>query len=408
MPATIHEHPRAFFHKLVQVALVAGLTGSGGAFFLWSLDEVTRLRFTNPWLLWLLPAAGLGVGWCYQKWGGRADRGMGVILDEVDAPNAGVPRRMGALVLGGTLATHLCGGSAGREGTAVQMGASVAGMVGRWGRPEGRNDGALLMVGMAARFGAVFGAPWAGAAFALEVLRRRTGRWREWPWCLGAALLADWVCQCWGAVHVDWQVPGSFRLTDAVTWGKVLGAAVCFGLLGRAFVAGKLGMERWMQRVVPWPLLRPVLGGLGVIGLVFVSGSRDFLGLGTLAALPQGLVLGSFFTDGAEVAAGAWAWKAGFTILTVASGFKGGEVTPLFFMGAALGYYLSGLLGLPPSWLAALGMVAVFGAAARVPVTCFLMGVELFGPALALPMAVACGVASLCNGRGLYEAGEGR
>ncbi len=193
---------------------------------------------------------------------------------------------------------------------------------------------------------------------------------------------------------------------DFLMWGKVLLAALCFGLVARGFVFGVHGMQALMKRWVPWPLLRPVFGGFAVIGLVFVSGTRDYLGLGTLAAEPGGMTITSFFRDGGTVDPAAWAWKTAFTIVTVGCGFKGGEVTPLFFIGAALGHILSGLLGMPSGWLAPLGMAAVFGAAARTPAACFLMGVELFGPAVALPLAAACGIAALCNGRSLYHGGK--
>ena len=403
MPLLFRPALTAFLHKAGLIGGAAVATGTAGAFFLWSLDAVTRLRFAHPWLLWWLPAIGLGMGWLYLKAGPRAERGTGLILDEIQQAGGGVPARMAPLILLGTLATHLGGGSAGREGTAVQIGGSLAGSIGLWGKAPQHHFPGLLMAGVAAGFGAVFGTPWAGAVFALEVLRHRTGRWKEWPWCLAAAWLADRVCHAWGGHHAAWQVGGTFPLTDFGAWGKVGLAAVCFGLLARGFVMTTHGMQGLMKRYVPWSPLRPMLGGLAVIGLVWVSGTRDYLGLGTLAATPGSMVLGSFFEDGVVLDPAAWAWKSGFTVMTVGGGFKGGEVTPLFFMGAALGYTLSGLLGLPAAWLAALGMTAVFGAAARTPAACFLMGMELFGPGLALPMAAACGVASLCNGRGLYH-----
>lgn len=392
----------ACLHQAGLVVMTAVLTGTAGAFFLWSLDAVTRARFAHPWWLGGLPAAGFAVAWLYQKSGRQADRGTGLILDEIHEPGGGVPLRMAPLILLGTLVTHLCGGSAGREGTAMQMGGSLAGGVARCFKAARHDYGGLLMAGVAAGFGAVFGTPWAGAVFAVEVLRRKSGRWQEWPWCLAAALLAERTAHAWGAHHAVWQVPGGFPLTDFAAWGKVILAAVGFGLVARAFVLATHGLQAWMKRRVPWSPLRPVLGGLGVIGLVFVSGTRDYLGLGTLAAQPGGMVLSSFFVDGGGLDPSAWAWKFAFTVLTVGCGFKGGEVTPLFFIGAALGHSLSGWLGLPAAWLAALGMAAVFGAAARAPAACFLMGLELFGPALALPLAAACGVAALCNPRGLY------
>lgn len=393
----------AILRKAGLVALTAGLVGSVGAFFLWSLEGVTRLRLAQPWLLWLLPALGWAVAHLYSRLGGRAEAGTGLILDEIDQPGAGVPRRMAPLVVLGTLATHLGGGSAGREGTAVQMGGGLGAMVARHFAVEQGHRAGLLMAGLAAGFGAVFGTPWAGAVFALEVLRRRRGRWGEAPWCLGAALLADRVCQAWGARHGTWPHPRGFPEGDLAAWGKVLLAGLAFGLAARGFVAASQGLQAALRRSIPRAAWRPVLGGVGVIGLVYLSGTRDYLGLGTLEGRPGGLHLASLL-QGGEVDPWAWAWKLIFTLATVGSGFKGGEVTPLFFMGAALGHSLAGPLGLPAAWLGPLGLVAVFGAAAKTPWSCAVMGLELFGPGLLGPMALACAVASRLGGRGLYQA----
>ena len=314
-----------------------------------------------------------------------------------------MPARMAPLILLGTLATHLGGGSAGREGTALQMGGSLAGAVAKWGKTPPAQYPGLLMAGVASGFGAVFGTPWAGAVFAVEVLRNRSGRLREWPWCLGAAWLADRVCRWWGGEHAPWLRTEGFPLGEVMLWGKVALAALCFGLAARIFVIGMHFFQGALKRWVPSVPLRPVVGGLGVIGLVFASGTRDYLGLGTLSATPGGLTLTTFLHDGAATDGAAWAWKLGFTLMTVGSGFKGGEVTPLLFIGAALGHSLGGVLGIPPGGLAALGMVAVLGAASRTPAACLLMGVELFGPGLALPLALSCGGAALMNQRSLYH-----
>ena len=402
MPLFSHPALHACLRKAGLVGLIAVLAGTAGAFFLWSLEAVTALRLAHPWLLWLLPGLGFGVSWLYLMTGGRAERGTGLILDEIHEPGGGVPARMAPLIVLGTLATHLGGGSVGREGTAVQMGGSLAAAVAGFFKCAHREQPGLLMAGVAAGFGAVFGTPWAGAVFALEVLRRRQGMLREWPWCLAAAVLADRVCHGWGGHHAVWLVSGDFPMADFRIWLKAAVAAVIFGLTARWFVDLMHGFGGWIKRRIPYAPLRPVIGGLGVIALVQLSGTRAYLGLGTTAAEPGGLVLASFFGD-QPVDPWAWAWKLGFTLISLGFGFKGGEVTPLFFIGAALGHSLGNLLGGPAGVFAALGLVAVFGAAARAPAACFLMGVELFGPALALPMALACGIASLCGGRGLYH-----
>ncbi len=384
-------------------------TGTACAFFLWSLDEVTRLRFEHAWLLYFLPLAGMAVAWLYQRHGAGSEGGNNLILDRIHDPGGGVPRRMAPLVLLGTLATHLCGGSAGREGTAVQMGGSIASGVARHFRLEAAQLSALLMAGVAAGFGAVFGTPLAGAVFAVEVAVTGRPKLAALPICLLAAYLGDWTCGAWGAVHTHYRIEEmAGAASGAPAWspllfGKVAIAAIAFGLVALAFSQASHGLADGFKKWVARPWLRPALGGLAVIALYHVTGTADYLGLGVRSPDPQAVTLVSLF---ASPAIHPWAWwgKFVFTVVTVASGFKGGEVTPLFFIGAALGNALAGLLGAPPGLFAALGFVAVFAAAANTPAACILMGIELFGIRYAPLLALACLVAFFFSGRaGIYR-----
>lgn len=398
--------PRWKLAVLVSAAAVA--IGCAGAFFLWSLEAVTRLRFDQPWLLFLLPLSGVAVAWLYQRHGGAAEGGNALIIERIHDPGGGLPRRMAPLVVLGTLATHLCGGSAGREGTAVQLGGSLAGAVGRGFPLDPAALRTLLMAGMAAGFGAVFGTPLAGAVFAIEVAEVGRPRLRALPACLLAALVGDLVCRAWGAGHTHFRIDGVMEplaatYMDPLLLGKVVLAAAVFGLVGRGFAGLVRGWSAGLARLVPHAVARPAVGGLAVIGLFFLCGRADYLGLGVWSPDPAAVSLVSLFGSEA-IHPWSWAWKIAFTVVTVGSGFKGGEVTPLFFIGAALGNALAGLLGAPPELFAALGLVAVFAGAANTPLACLLMGVELFGAAHALPLALACGVAFLCSGRrGLYR-----
>jgi H+/Cl- antiporter ClcA len=182
----------------VWILPVAVAVGSACAFFLWALDLATSSRFEYPWLLYGLPLAGLLMGWLYHDWGANAEAGNNLIFDQIHKTDAGVPRRMASMVLVTTVLTHLCGGSAGREGTAVQMGGSLAsGFAKLFHFPPDRTQ-LLLMAGVAAGFGAVFGTPFAGAVFAMEVLLIGRLRYEALIPCLFASLLADWTCQAWG------------------------------------------------------------------------------------------------------------------------------------------------------------------------------------------------------------------
>jgi len=387
------------------VAVMAALVGSASAFFLWSLDEVTLLRFGNPWVIWLLPVAGLGVGLVYYRFGGSAAGGQDLLIDEIHEPGAGVPRRMAPLVLFGTLMTHLFGGSAGREGTALQMGGGIAAAVARQLRASPDLTRILLMAGIAAGFGSVFGTPVAGAVFALEVLvfqRIRTG---ELLVCLFAAVIADWVCHAWGAKHILYEVqPLAHDSNGWKWWAAICLSAVAFGWCARLFVGASHRSLRAFAKTVRRPWLRPFFGGIAILILVALVGTRDYLGLGVLGATPDAWTLPRFFSDPGAPAT-AWLWKLVFTVVTIGAGFKGGEVTPLFFMGAALGNLLAWVFGAPVDLFAALGFVAVFAAATKTPIASTILGIELFGGGHALAIAAACLIACQVSGAsGIYRA----
>jgi H+/Cl- antiporter ClcA len=308
---------------------------------------------------------------------------------------------MAPLILFGTLVTHLFGGSAGREGTAVQMGGSIASAFARWLRPGAEGVRVLLMAGVAAGFGAVFGTPLAGAVFAAEVLTVGRVRYAALLPCLVAAFVADATCRAWGIEHTAYRV--QFPDITALLLLKVLVAAVAFGAASRLFVALSHGMSAFTKKIIPCAPLRPALGGALVIELFLLAGTRDYLGLGVTGA-PGAITIASFFTS-PEIHPWSWLWKLAFTVVTLGTGFKGGEVTPLFFIGAALGNVLAGVLGAPTDLFAAFGFVAIFAGATKTPLACTLMGIELFGAAYAVPLAAACFLACRASGRGgIYSA----
>lgn len=400
---------RSLIRRLLLILPLAGLIGSACAFFLWSLDAVTGIRFDHPWLLFLLPVGGFAVGWIYHRLGRSAEGGNLLIIEQIHTPGGGVPRRMAPLVLFGTLVTHLLGGSAGREGTAVQMGGSLASGYSRALRLEAETTRLLLMTGIAAGFGAVFGTPLAGAIFAVEVLGWRRLQPGALLPCWLAAVIGDWTCLAWGIGHTHYAIqagPSETLASGAMAarWLKVALASVAFGLTAWCFVRLSHGVSAFMRRRISYAPLRPVFGGVAVIALWWLAGTSDYLGLGVWSRDPHALTISSFFSA-TDYHPWSWGWKILFTIATVATGFKGGEVTPLFFVGAALGHALSAPLGLPPDLLAGLGFVAVFAGAAKTPLACAVMGIELFGTATAGELAIACLVAFGCSGRlGLYRA----
>lgn len=384
---------------------MAAAIGSASAFFLWSLDALTRVRFSNPWLLWLLPLSGLAVGWLYHRHGKSSAAGNNLLIDEIHQPGAGVPLRMAPLVLVGTLATHLFGGSAGREGTALQMGGSIAGAFARFLKLDAGSVRLLLMAGVAAGFGSIFGTPIAGVVFALEVLVIGRMQYDALIPCFIASLVADWTCAAWGIGHTQYHVAvATAAHLDLWLFEKVVIAAIAFGLAGRCFALSSHQLTDLFKRFIPRPELRPAMGGVLVISLFFLAGTPDYLGLGVLGNRPDAITLPAMFGN-MDIPASAWIWKFVFTVVTLSAGFKGGEVTPLFFIGAALGNTLAIALGAPVDLFAALGFVAIFAGTTNTPLASTLLGMELFGAGNGLYMATACIIAYRFSGHtGIYSA----
>lgn len=397
----------------VIVTPVAIAIGCAVALFLWLLDAVTHIRWQHPWLLFLLPAAGIVIYFMCKLWGGNSERGNNLIMDEIHTPGGGVPKRMAPLVLFGTLVTHLFGGSAGREGTAVQMGGSIAAMFGRWFHLKPGDIRMLLTAGIAAGFGAVFGTPLTGAIFALEVLTIGRLQYDALLPCLVAGVVADQACTAWGIHHTQYKIlfAGSkptvlaqYFHIDILLLIKVIAAGIAFGLTSFLFAAMVHNGKRQFQKYIHIGWLVPVAGGLLVILLTWLAGTDDYLGLGVTSNNPGAVTLVSAFNTGGATNF-SWLWKLVFTAITLSSGFKGGEVTPLFFIGATLGNTLAMLLGAPVDLFAGIGFIAVFAGATNTPLACTIMGVELFGGQHVLYFAVACFTAYYFSGHsGIYSA----
>lgn len=381
---------------------IAAVIGSTCALFLWALDQATQMRLDHPWLLFLLPLAGVLIVLSYRWWGGDSGRGNNLIMDEIHEPRVGVPARMAPMILISTVVTHVFGGSAGREGTAIQIGGSLAATTGRVLKLTAADTRKLLMVGMAAGFAGVFGTPLAGAVFAIEVLAIGRITYEAILPCLIGAIVGDFFCTVWGVHHTRYMVevgPVAFEWTTA---SKVAIASVAFGLASVLFAELTHGFHRLWEQTCRWEWLRPVIGGGVIIGLTYLLGTRDYLGLGVYSASPDGVsILSAFHAGGSDMM--SWWWKILFTAITLSSGFKGGEVTPLFFIGATLGNTLAGITGAPVDLFAALGFVAVFAGATNTPLACTLMGIELFGSGHVIYFAMACFLSYLFSGHsGIY------
>ena len=373
---------------------VGVLAGVASAIFLISLAWATEARVANIQIIFLLPLMGFLVAWVYARFGGTAALGNNLVIDEVNRNRSKIPLRMAPLVLLGTVITHLFGGSAGREGTAIQMGASLADGLRRLLRLGPDDRRLLIMAGISGGFGSVFGVPVAGFAFGMEVQSVGRMRYEGIIPCMAAAYVGDLVTRALGAPHSHYPALIN-RTIEPVLLLQVIIAGVLFGLTSLLFIELTHGVKYLMRRITPWTPLYPMFGGFAVLGLTYLVGSTDYLGL----SLP--LIHDSL--DGTGVVAFAFLLKLIFTAVTLGTGYLGGEVTPLFVVGSTLGYTLGGLLGVDPILLASIGMVAVFAGASNTPLACAIMGMELFGGGSALYLFLGCVVAYLASGhRGIY------
>lgn len=381
------------------------------ALFLWLLDIATTIRWQNMWLIFLLPVAGIIISWLYRYYGKNSDAGNNLIMDEIHKPGGGVPARMTPLILFTTVLTHLVGGSAGREGTAVQMGGSVAALFSRWFKLHHEHKRILLMCGMSAGFGAVFGTPVAGAIFALEVLTIGRIKYDALIPCLIASIVADITCASCGIHHTQYHIafidngPWYFPhiAFDVVLLVKVVLAGVLFGFVGFLFAELSHVIKSKSNQYIPKKWLIPVTGAVLIVGISYLLGTFDYLGLGVTNPNSNGISIVNAFKEG-NTGYFSWFWKLLLTAITLSMGFKGGEVTPLFFIGATMGNTLAVITGSPIDLFAGLGFIAVFAGATNTPLACTLMGIELFGSENVIYYAVACFTAYYFSGHsGIYQ-----
>ena len=382
--------------RWIPVGVLAGIMGgTASALLLWSLVVATNIRESHKFLIAFLPLAGLLVGVMYRNFGTSVEAGNNLILDEIHDPKRTIPVRMTPLILIGTFITHLFGGSAGREGTAIQTGASLADQLARPFRMNALERRVLLMAGISAGFASVFGTPLAGAIFGMEVLAFGTISYEAIAPCFIAAFIGDFTTHAWGSQHTIYRVTSVPALNvTRILWASVAGAA--FGIVGMVFAKLTHAIGHLFKKRIKSPPLRPFLGGAVVALAVFAVGTTRYIGLGipTIVAAFQGPQPRYDF-----------AAKLLFTAVTLGAGFKGGEVTPLFFIGATLGNALSSVLPLPSSLLAGMGFVAVFAGAANTPIASTLMAMELFGAEAGAYAAIACVVSYLFSGHaGIYHA----
>lgn len=375
-------------------AAVGVACGIASAIFLILLEHATDFRVSHEAIVYTLPLAGALIGLIYERWGKPIKAGNNLIIDTIHADTAQIPLRMAPMVLLGTVLTHFFGGSAGREGTAVQMGASLADQIAHRFRVTKETRRQLLSAGIAGGFGSVFGTPIAGTLFGLEVVCLGRIEYEALVPALIASVIGDLVTRSLGVAHTLYPAAPVVALTPLVI-GKLAVIGVAMALATMAFVELTHRLKHVLETRVPRLPVRMFLGGCVIVLLWKLIGTSDYLGLGVPMIVRA-------FSD-PHLPWFAFAAKLVFTAITLSSGFLGGEVTPLFFVGATLGSVLARALGLPIELGAGVGLAAVFAAAANTPIALSIMAVELLGAHVFPHVVIVSVIAYLLSGhRGIY------
>lgn len=381
------------FAKWLLIASVTGAAGGliGAAFHL-SVDGVNALRESFPKLLWLLPVIGVVIAFIY-RFTHLESEGTNAVIDSIHLGER-IPLGLVPVIFASTVLTHLGGGSAGREGAALQIGGGLGWSMGRLFRLDEKDMRLATLCGMSALFSALFGTPLTATIFALEVISVGVVYYSGLVPCLTAALAAFGVTRLFDIAPTRFAVEAPALSPDILWRVAVLGVACA--VMSIVFCETMHRSERLISRTVKNPYLRAAAGGLVIIALTYICGSTDYNGAGTA-------VISRAIADG-QAEPAAFLLKLVFTAITLGCGFRGGEVVPTFFIGATLGCVLGPILGIPAGFAAAVGLVALFCGAVNCPVASVILSVELFGSGGTVLFAVACAISYMLSGyTGLYS-----
>ena len=381
------------FKWILWGSIIGVAVGSMTAFFKITVQFITDTREANPFLLYFLPVGGIIIGYLYKHFGKESDKGNNVILEYIHHGQGTVPIRMGPLVFFTSFITHLFGGSTGREAAAVQMGGSITAVVNRLFKVNKIDQRILFMSGISSGFGSAFSAPLTGTVFGMEVIDLGHMKYEALIPCFVSSFTAYFTAKAWGS-PVDKHIISEIPPIAIDTIIKVIIVSIIFSFISVIYSKLKHNIENLSKKYLKDPMLIGMVGGLIIILLVHIVGSRDYTG--------RGLKLVTEAFEG-NVPAYAFLAKIVFTAVTMGTGFRGGEAIPLFFVGSTLGNTLSGIANLPTSFLAGIGLIGVFCGAANAPISCFLLSIEMFEGKGIIFFFITCIVSYIFSGdNGIY------
>lgn len=355
--------------KWIIFAIIVGITvGLCGTAFYFALSLVTVLRTQNSWLIFLLPLGGVGIVAMYRILHNEKDTGTNLVISAIHSDDE-LPFRMAPLIFVSTLITHLFGGSAGREGAALQMGGSIGNALGRLFRFDDKDKHVMIMCGMSAAFSALFGTPMAAAILPMEMVSVGVMYYIALVPCVISSLIAHGIAYSFG-VSNEMFIIRSIPKFGIISSIEISVLAILCALVSILFCVLLHKSEDLYKRFFANPYVRAIVGGCIIIVLTLLVGNQDYNGTGIniIAHCINGTVRPEAFL-----------LKMIFTALTLGAGYKGGEIVPSFFTGAAFGCLFGNLLGFSPTLCTAVGMTAVFCGVTNCPITSLLISFELFG-----------------------------
>ncbi len=392
-------YAKDYLLTLLKWIFVAGLVGAfGGAvgsLFHLAVEGATSVREDNPFLIYFLPLGGLFIVFLYRFTKTDENVGTNLVISSVRTDKK-VPVLLAPLIFISTSITHLLGGSAGREGAALQLGGSIAANVGRLLKLDDKDMSLVIMCGMSAVFSALFGTPMTASFFAMEVISVGVIHYSGLVPCIISSLTAFEISLLFGSTPTHFNVEKFVPVFDAgVAFKVALLAALC-AIVSIIFCTAMKMSNKQMSKIFKNTYLRIFVGGLAVVLLTVIVGNQKYNGAGM-----------SFVIEAIENGSASWydfLLKIIFTAITISAGFKGGEIVPTFFIGATFGCAIAPLVGLPAEFGAAVGLIALFCGVVNCPAASIFLSIEIFGIKGLFLFVIASAVSYLLSGYyGLYS-----